>query len=59
MFLSCKYNVMLSNVNITRLYGIADIIKKQTGGRMTLNEVTLLCAVIYYSVYHNTLLLAI
>ena len=33
-----------SNVNITRLYGIVDVIKNQTGGQMTLNDVTSPCS---------------
>ena len=43
---------MPAYVNITRLYGIGDVIKNQTGGRMMLNVVTPVCAVIYHSLYH-------
>ena len=39
-----KNEVTPSNVNITRLYGIVDVIKNQTGGRMMLNDVTSLCS---------------
>ena len=35
-------------------YGLADVMKNQTGGRMELNNITLGHPVICYSIYHWT-----
>ena len=43
----------MSNDTITRLFGIVDDLKHQTGGQMTLNDVMLgIHAVICFSIYH-------
>ena len=41
-----------SNVNITKLYGTDDVIKNKTGSTATLNNLTVVCPVICYSIYH-------
>ena len=48
----CKNDVSPSNVNITRLDGMVDIIKNQNGGQVMLNDSRLAHAVICYSIYH-------
>ena len=47
-----KNDVMRSNVNITKLYGKADIIKHQSGSQMMLNDIMLVCPLIYILIYH-------
>ena len=44
MFLNAQKHVTPSNVNIPSFYGIVDVVKNQTGGQMTLNDVTSLCS---------------
>ena len=56
MFISCENTVTQSNVNITRFYGIDDVIKNQICGWMTLYDVMLVRTAIHACLYSDSLL---